>query len=134
MAVQAYTHLLPEEVRIWEKFLPQSPWTILQATYDLHLGAGAEIDPSWPAWLVAQARAVTRKRVDVVVETPDEIVIIEIKPRAGMAALGQVLTYKHLYEAEFAPAKPVRAVVLAERKEPDVDAVYATFGVGLLLV
>ena len=131
---QKYKHLLPSEIKIWDRVLANPPWTIIRADYDVHLGVGAPLNPAWPDWLKAQVKAVSRKRVDVIVETPEDIWIVEIKPRAGMSALGQVLCYRELYVREYQPTKRVRMVVIAERAESDVPSVYRQFDVGLLLV
>ena len=131
---QKYKHLLPSEIAIWDRVLANPPWVIVRAEYDVHLGEGAPINPAWPEWLKSQVKAVSRKRVDVIVHTPDDIYIVEIKPRAGMSALGQVLCYRELYIAEYQPTKRVRMVVIAERAESDVPVVYRQFDVALLLV
>lgn len=129
-----FPHLMPLEVPIWERFLASTDLEFLSLRYDVHLGAGAPVDPAWPAWLVKQVAAVSRKRVDVVGETADAIYIIEIKPRAGMGALGQLLAYELLYRHERRPAKPIIKVALCERVESDVPAVFASYGIRVVVV
>ena len=129
-----YVHLMPLERPIWARYLERSEEVFLRLTYDLHLGQGAPIDPTWPEWLVRQVRAVSRKRCDVVGETSSQVIIFEVKPRAGMGALGQLLCYRELYQLEYGPVKPVRMVVVCERVEPDVYAVYGQFGVEIAVV
>ncbi|GAI83619.1 unnamed protein product, partial [marine sediment metagenome] len=75
-----------------------------------------------------------RKRVDVVGETASTIVIFEVKPRAGMGAMGQLLNYRALYLREVRPAKPLRMMVVCERVEPDVTRTYAQYGIEIALV
>lgn len=129
-----FPHLMPLEVPIWMRFLASTDIEFISFKYDVHLGAGAPVDPSWPDWLVRQVAAVSRKRVDVIGETVDAIWIIEIKPRAGMGALGQLLAYAQLFEREYRPRKPVVKLALCERVEPDVPAVFARFGIRVIVV
>jgi len=129
-----YPHLMPLEVPIWERYLASTDLEFTSITYDVHLGVGVPPDPSWPTWLVKQVAAVSRKRVDVLCETADAVYIFEIKPRAGMGALGQLLAYEQLYRNEYHPTKPIIKVALAERVESDVPAVFAQFGIRLVVV
>ena len=129
-----FPHLMPLEVPIWMRFLASTDIEFISFRYDVHLGGGAPVDPSWPEWLVKQVAAVSRKRVDVTGETADAIWIIEIKPRAGMGALGQLLAYEQLYLAEFRPVKNIVKLALCERVEPDVPAVFARFGIRVVVV
>ncbi len=129
-----FVHMMPLERPIWARYLERSEEDFLRLTYDVHLGQGQVIDPTWPEWLVKQVLAVSRKRCDVVGETSSQVIIFEVKPRAGMGALGQLLCYRQLYQAEFGPVKSVRMVVVCERVEPDVYGVYAQFGVEIAVV
>lgn len=129
-----FTHLLPLERPIWARYLAATSEVFLSLVYDLHLGVGSPIDPSWPEWLVRQVRAVSRKRCDAVGETATHVVLFEVKPRCGMSALGQLLCYRELYVAEQRPRKPLRMVCVCERVEPDVSLVFASFGVEIVVV
>lgn len=131
---QEFTHLLPLERPIWARYLAATSEEFLSLTYDLHLGEGAPIDPALSVGTQAIIAAVSRKRVDVVGETADSIIIFEVKPRAGMGAMGQLLTYRELYLREVRPMKPIRMMVVCERVEPDVPRVYAQYGIEIALV
>ena len=126
--------MMPLERPIWRRFLERTDLVFVRLEYDLHLGRGSPIDPSWPEWLVRQVRAVSRKRVDVVGHTASEVIIFEVKPRAGMSALGQCLSYRELYVREKAPTLPVRMMVVCERVEPDVPVVFERYGVEVTVV
>jgi hypothetical protein len=132
--MEGFTHLLPLERPIWARYLEATGEEFQSLTYDLHLGEGAAIDPTWPEWLVRQVRAVSRKRVDVIGETSGAVILFEVKPRCGMSALGQLLCYRELYVAEHRPRKRVRLVCVCGRVEPDVSGVFASFGVEIAVV
>ena len=131
---QEFVHLLPLERPIWGRYLAGTSEEFLSLVYDLHLGDGAPVDPSWSSGTAAIVAAVSRKRVDVVGETADSIIMFEVKPRAGMGAMGQLLNYRALYLRERRPTKPLRMMVVCERVEPDVTRTYAQYGIEIALV
>lgn len=131
---QKYTHLLPQEVRIWDRFLANPPWDIISVVYDLHVGRGAPIDPAWPEFMVRQVQAVTRKRMDAVVRVPEATYIVEIKPRAGMSALGQLIAYRQLFLSEHQPVGELRLACVCERIEADMQAVFRRNEIELYVV
>ena len=132
--LQEFTHLLPLERPIWGRYLASTGEEFLSLVYDLHLGDGAPVQPEWTPGTRAVVAAVSRKRVDVIGETSDSVIIFEVKPRAGMGAMGQLLTYRELYLREMRPTKPLRMVVVCERVEPDVPRVYGQYGIEIALV
>lgn len=131
---QEYTHLLPLERPIWARYLERTTEQFLSLTYDMHLGAGAPVAKEWSPGTAAIVAAVSRKRVDVLGETASELIIFEIKPRAGMSAMGQLLNYRTLYEMEYKPTKPIRLMVVCERVEHDIQLTYARQGIELAVV
>lgn len=131
---QEFTHLLPLERPIWARYLAATTEEFLALTYDLHLGEGAPVDPAWSPGTAAIVAAVSRKRLDVVGETADSIIIFEVKPRAGMGAMGQLLSYRELYLREHRPSKPVRMVCVCERVEPDIPRIFGQYGIELAIV
>ena len=60
-----------------------------------------------------------RKAIDLVIETSDDIWVIEAKPRLSCEALGQVLLYGDLYEAEHT-RKPVKLGIVCGQLEAEV--------------
>lgn len=59
------------------------------------------------------------KRIDLVFEKENEIWLIEAKRRLNFEALGQVLTYKRLYQHEISPSKNIKLGIVC--KETDVE-------------
>ena len=90
-----YPHMSKEEAQIWTDFLKTFEIPFLKIEYDVHLGEGIPPKPGEPEWLTRLKRAITRKRVDAIAETEQDIWIFEVKPRIGMSALGPV-SYTHL--------------------------------------
>lgn len=119
-----YPHMLPAEVRRWDVFLERYGPMEGKVSYDVHLGEGAEVDPAWPEWMVGMVWALSTHRVDVVIERPGEVVIVEVKGIAGMGAVGQLVGYEALWVKERGLDRPVHLLLVCERCEADMRAVF----------
>lgn len=124
-----YPHLLPGDVKLWELFLDANHPDILTVVYDVHLGPGTEIPTNLPDNIKRMATAITQYRVDVIVSTKTTIHPVEIKPQAGLTALGQALGYTYMYKLERSPDLPVQATVLTNFLKPGLATLYKSYGV-----
>lgn len=122
-----YPHMLPAEVRRWDAFLALHGMPVGTVSYDVHLGEGAPIDPAWPGWMAAMVKTLSTHRVDVLIERPDEVVIVEVKGVAGMGAVGQLVGYEALWMKERGTDRPVRLLLVCERVEADMLSVFAWY-------
>ena len=129
-----YPHMLADEARIWTKFLQTTNLEFQKITYDVHLGQGTLPLPGEPEFMKILRLAVTRKRVDAVAETAEDIWIFEVKPRIGMSALGQLVNYFELYQSEYRPTKAVMLAAIGEREAPDIRAAFDLYAVNIILV
>lgn len=127
-----YPHMLPAEVRRWDAFLEQHGMPVGDVFYDVHLGDGAPVDPSWPAWMASMVRTLSTHRVDVVIERPSEVVIVEVKGIAGMSAVGQLLGYEALWLKDRGLDRPVRLLLVCERVEADMLAVFRFYEIEVI--
>jgi len=121
--IPKYPHMLPFEAELWDRFLAQVSPPFVKLEYDVHVGDYPEPPPDLPEWLKNAYISVYRKRIDVVAHRDDVIFVIEVKHRAGMSALGQVLAYKYLYIRDFKPQKPVAMRIVCEREEPNIKEI-----------
>ncbi len=129
-----YPHMLEDEARIWTKFLEKTDLAFETISYDVHLGTGIPPLPRDPGWMKDLLSAVTKKRVDAIGETADAIWIFEVKPRIGMSALGQLITYFELYQEQYRPVKPVLLAAIGEREAPDIRAVFELNAIKIIVV
>ena len=130
----SYLHMRSDEARIWTKFLDTTDLVFEKITYDLHLGAGVLPLPTDPDYMRHLLSAVTKKRVDAVGETREDIWIFEVKPRISMSALGQLVTYFELYQEEYRPLKPLMLAAIGEREAPDIRSAFNLYAVNIILV
>ncbi len=132
--IPKYEHMLPDERAIWHRFIIPREIQFTRIIYDLHLGEGTIPPPGASEQVKKVVEATSRKRVDAIGETPAEIIIYEVKQRAGMSALGQLLNYRALYLKEYNPRKPVRLAVVCERLEPDILPTFKSYGIEIFIV
>lgn len=130
----SYPHMLEDEARIWTRFLETTELHFEKISYDVHLGAGVLPLPGDPVYMRHLLSAVTKKRVDAIGETREDIWIFEVKPRISMSALGQLVTYFELYQAEYRPTKAVMLAAIGERQAPDIRAAFDLYAVNIILV
>uniref|UniRef100_A0A6H1ZWX8 Uncharacterized protein n=1 Tax=viral metagenome TaxID=1070528 RepID=A0A6H1ZWX8_9ZZZZ len=131
---RAMTHLRPSERSLFRRFLALDPIGEALYDFDVRLGEGMPLDPTWPDWLSRMASALTQRRADVVAHTTTEDFILEIKDRAGTTAIGQLLCYRALYLRDFKPTNPVRLGVITPRLGFDLEPVFSEFDIRAFLV
>ncbi len=129
-----YPHMKAYEAEIWTAFLKQTELEFLDIKYDLHLGKGVPWLPTEPEYMQRLKLAVTRKRVDVVAITRDDLWIIEVKPRIGLSALGQLLTYFELYQREYTTDLPIMLGAVGYDIEPDILETFELHAVNTFIV
>ena len=134
MALAKYPHMKADETAVWERFLNRMPWSVENIMYDVRLGEGAAVSEGVPDWVKHMAWALSTKRVDVIVETPLEFIIIEVKRRGALSAIGQLLGYLVLFNRQYRPQKRVRLALICERIAPDMEPVLLEYGIETYLV
>lgn len=114
-----YPHMLPADVALWERFIDRNPGYFSRVEYDVHVGGGLDIQEWWTdserqaySWLAA-------KRIDVVGHRNNQIYIIEVKPEAGISAIGQVLCYRMLYREKYKPTAALVGCIVTDYITPD---------------
>jgi len=129
-----FPHLLPKEVLIWNKFLDKHEKEYDSFDYDIHVGEGAELPEDISPMIRKIALGLTRKRIDVVGYTPTAITIFELKPEAGLSAIGQCLAYYYLYRREFKPKRRTFMRIVSTITSRDTKKVAAAYGIYWILV
>jgi len=129
MAGLRWKHLSPAERVLWDRFMSKYGhlWSIYE--YDVAVGKGRPPQPYWEDWLKELQAKLSKRRIDVVAKRDGEIWIFEIKPQAGLSALGQVLGYKVLYERDFEPKEKIYLAIVTDVLDDDVKYVYECYDV-----
>lgn len=114
-----YPHLLPADVAIWERWLARHGDFFTAVEYDVHVGGAVERKPEWSDEFTQEASYLAAKRIDVVGHKTGEIWIIEVKPEAGVSALGQIMCYKILYKKKYNPTSKMIGCLVTDYLVPD---------------
>ncbi len=116
-----YPNMRPEDVAIWEHFILKYPDMYEEVAYDVLVGS----PPGFPT-IVGEGPAsddlrLYKKKIDVVGYRLGRVDIIELKPRAGAAALGQVNGYKTLYIRDISADPAPFAVLITDELRTDMQ-------------
>lgn len=118
-----YPHLAGDDVPVWENFIQKHGSKFERFRYDVHVGAGLPHGDNEDPTMQDMWKHLTQKRIDVLGFVGDKIYVIEVKGRAGLGVIGQVLGYKHLLESSGKFREHMIPVVVAGKIEPDIESV-----------
>jgi len=126
-----YKHMLPRDKRIWDRFLEQHGSYFERFDYDIHVGEGVGILAGVSEMTQKIATTLTQKRIDAVGYRGSEIWVFEIKPKAGLSAIGQVSAYEILYNKDFGAGKVTYKAIATDRTDNDIRTLCKELGIRL---
>lgn len=129
-----YANMKPGETELWERFLAKFPDDYDEVIYNFKLGVGANIPEDTEPNLANGFKQLTQHKIDVVGFKGSEIDIIEIKPYAGTAAVGQVIGYRDLYITHIDSSAVPNLVILTDTERPDTKTICEKQGIKLVVV
>lgn len=129
-----YTHLLPEDVPVWERFLALHGKQFYSISYDVRVGDGVPVGSSEPPNIQKMAIMLTQRRIDAVAMSPAGIHLIEITRRADLKAIGQLESYPILYKKRFDPRAKVIPLLVCEELGTDIEPILNTKGIDYVLL
>lgn len=133
MSRPPFPHMMENDVPLFAAFILSDYASLYQRwQFDLHVGQGHLVGPSFDPVDIALALEVTRLRIDAVGWIGSAPSIFEVKPQAGLGALGQVLGYEYFFYKEF-QIMP-RLGIITDDTTPDLRELYAAKGVNLYIV
>jgi hypothetical protein len=102
--------------------------------YNVHLGQGHDPGPAYSAEIRAMAVANLQKKIDVVAYGQTGVTLIEVKERAVPGAIGQLITYVHLWELEHTHTPTPLMKIIAARVSPGVIEAAQRVGIAVEIV
>lgn len=126
-----YKHMLPGDRRIWDRFLEQHGDYFNRFEYDIHVGEGIGEIVGVDAMTQKIATVLSQKRIDAVGYRGGEVWLFEIKPHAGLSAIGQILSYETLYEKDFGAGKVSYIAIVTDRTDNDIRTMCNTYDIRL---
>lgn len=127
-----YPHMMREDTAVWSKFLASEFIKIDAVWYDVRVGSSVLTGVEATDIERKIADGLTRKRIDVVARVSGGIWVIEVKPRANMYAVGQVITYQRLFIQEYAISGQAIPVIVCDEYDEDLVDEFDEFGVLVL--
>jgi len=126
---QRLAHLNKWEAYIWSKWLKKHIDEYFGYTYDVHVGTTTKTPKDWSDNYKRDVAALSRKRIDVVMEDIDSIYIVEVKDRAYPECLGRIITYRDSYIDTYNPDKPIKIILVATYIDPDLRRILDGMGI-----
>jgi len=96
-----YPHMIQEEAMIWDRFVDKFPKRYTSVDYDFRVGEGQQTELPFPENYERMITMLTQHRIDALAWIGDFPTIIEVKNRAVLSTIGQLIGYKTLFENDF---------------------------------
>ncbi|MBA7604760.1 hypothetical protein ES703_11886 [subsurface metagenome] len=129
-----YPHLIGEDTEVWNRFILKYPDKFDTVDYDVKVGLGAETTPIEDQTSKDYWANLTKKRIDVIGYKNNLVTIVEVKKRASLFTLGQILGYRFLYLREFPELPSVRTLIVAAQISQDDMDTLSHFGIDFVIV
>lgn len=124
-----YPHFLAEDNAVWTRFLERNFERLHEVWYDVRVGKPVKLEEDATEMEKRIARGLTRKRIDVVGWDGGSYWVIEVKPYAGMLAVGQVISYARLFALEYVIKGRVVPVIVCDTIDEDLLDEYEELGI-----
>lgn len=118
-----YPHFLPSDTEVWTRFLIKYPDHFDLVDYDIHVGKGIDLDPSWEQNIATMATTITQRRIDVLGVKGAVWYIVEVKKDPGVTAVGQLIGYRVLYKLQFPDRPTPRLLLVSNRVDADLQTI-----------
>lgn len=129
-----YPRMGPEDAAIWERFIVLNPNYFETVDYDYNVGRGANIPNPSEDSIVGNYNFLTQKRIDCIGYRENETTLVEVKPRASLSALGQVIGYKELFLRDNPGIAVDRLMIITDICDGDMETVAKAQGIQVICV
>jgi hypothetical protein len=129
-----YPGLMPLEVAVMKEWLRLHESEYDHFDFNVRTGQGTDPGPTYPQNLRDMGVAITQKRIDAVAWKGGDPTLIEVKNRATVNAVGQILAYKVLFKADNPLSPEPKLLLVASKYDPDVYPVLQSHGVDYAIV
>ncbi len=113
----------PKDRSIWNRYrtLHCTEWE--KVYYNVRVGEGTIPTDNINDNVAKGWKDSTQLRIDAVVETKDEIILIEVREHANKGVLGAALTYRQLWSEDPVIPKPFRFIVITDYITPELQRI-----------
>ncbi|MQY77770.1 MAG: hypothetical protein GH151_01025 [Bacteroidetes bacterium] len=128
-----YPHLIGEDTAVWTRFISKFPDKFDTVDYDVKVGSGSNTESIPDQSSKNYWALLTKKRIDVIAHKNSFVTIIEVKKRASLFTLGQILGYRFLYLREHPELHMVKTLIVCESISQDDRDVLSHHGIDFLI-
>ncbi len=132
--MRKYPHMIGEDTEVWERFILRFPNRFDTVDYDFHVGKGVDTSPIRNDADKTYWAQLTKKRIDVIGYKNILVTIIEVKKRATLFTLGQILGYRFLYLREHPELKGVLSLIICDKIDQDDQDILSHYGIDYYLI
>lgn len=115
-----FIHMAQSDRAIWLRYLMLGGGQYGPFSYDVRVGDGVLMPAGTSIIGYKAAYALTTKRIDVLSVSDNVHTIYEVKKRAGLSAVGQLIGYRTLYRAQIPNDQIVKVSLVTDELQPDM--------------
>lgn len=127
-----YPHMFKHDTAIWERFLDAYGQNFDRVAYDIALGGVRPQDPLADPATAAAFQYATAKKIDAALENDAECWLCELRPQAGLSAVGSVIGYALLSEQDPWTTKPLVPTIITDAMDGDTKLVCAALDIQVI--
>lgn len=129
-----YPHMSVADTEIWNRFLDKFSTYFDACQYDFHIGEAPPFNTLMDDETDKNQDMLYRLRIDVVGHKGEDRNIIEIKPNAGPSTIGQVQSYKTLYDRDEEPKAKTPCLIITDKERLNMAFLCKQADVELIIV
>lgn len=122
------------EALIWAAWLSTNHQDGADYSYNVPIGPSVDPGAGHPDGVRTGAIYNSQRKVDVIIQQGVMTTIVEVKERAQLGAIGQLLGYRHLWDDAHPGELGAKMLLLTARESAGVRAVSARHGIDFELV
>lgn len=130
----SYPHMAVADTAIWTRYVAQFPDAFKEAAYDVAIGEGAPFDTVVNPETGAHVNRLYQRKIDVVLRDGGGVILVEVKPRATTAAIGQLKAYAKLWARDFPDHPITQLVIVTDALAPEMEFLAQDEGIQMVVV
>lgn len=126
--------LLPREVLVLSAWLKLHEAEYDRWEFDVRTGTGYDPGDKFPDYIREMAIKNSQKRIDAVGWQGQQATIVEVKERASLGAVGQLVGYKALFQQQHPELPAPTLLLVCMRADTDILPALQSVGIRLEIV
>ena len=109
------------ELALWKKFQTTYQHLWISLWFNVRIGSGEEQPDHATETEIQYWRQITQRRIDVLIETDQDIIIVELRCNADKGTFGAAMLYRALWDRENKTEKNLRTMIVTNRMRDDMQ-------------